>query len=136
MSDMTILGHKEHRQICYCFAQLEAFGALEWNAAILFLEEGWLKVSEVSVLPLTEKLTVIELTPEGRKSLKAHLKLWTGVYLPHIDEADWVFRDEYILTKSKRSEFALTQDRFDSEVKAGNLSEVIARCTPIMSVKV
>lgn len=131
MRQILVAGTREHMEFCHDLIHFETYGTLPFQKAIEHIDGGLLKFKEVSVLPLSETLTVIELTPKGRRALKALSGIWNEMYVPSLKEQDWTLQDAYEASDAAASEFALSRERFEQERKAGKLAEIIARCPPI-----
>lgn len=131
MKQMLIAGTPEHMEFCQDFVHFDTFGTMRFQSALEHLENGLLSYEEISVFPLSETLTVIELTSKGRKALKGFRRIWNELYLPNFKEQDWTLRDAYEVSQGSPAEFALSRERFEKERKAGKLATVIAQCPPI-----
>lgn len=131
MKQMLLAGTPQHMEYCHDLIHFETFGTMRFQAALDHLEGGLLSFKEVSVFPLSETLTVIELTSKGRKIVKGVRWIWNDMYLPAFKKQDWTFEDAYEATQGSKSPFALSRERFEQERKAGRLNQIIARCPPI-----
>ena len=131
MTKMLMFGQEEHRELCYHLAHFEDFGAMPVQQARELVEDGYLQLKEVHVLPFSASLTVIELTPKGLSESKKLRKLWDLVYEPDLKSSDWVMQDLYDEQRGTGVRFSLSLERFEKEKKAGRLNEVIASCPPL-----
>ena len=131
--EMLVFGQEAHMEWCYDFVQFDTYGVMHFEQACEYLSSGHLKLAEVSVMPLNKTLTVIELTPSGRRVTKKVKKLWTHLYVPFFKQSDpnWTMEDAYVDNALEGNAFALSRQRFDTEKSEGRLSGIIAKCPAI-----
>ena len=65
MSRYLMLGQYEHLELCYSYVQFEAFGTMAFQIAQEFLNQNILRTKQVTLLPLSKPMRVIELTAKG-----------------------------------------------------------------------
>ena len=127
----SIFGQKAHMEMCFCFVQFEAFGAMLYRPALDFLNDGVLDLEVVSLFPLSDTFSVVGLTAKGRKKSKACIKIWNTMYVPILKDSDKTLIDEFASEADPLLKFALSRDRFENERKAGNFSKVLNYCPVI-----
>lgn len=116
----------------HSFKLFDVFGIMPVVNAVEFINAGLFRVEEISVLPLTQTLTVIHLTQQGREASKNFLSVWALGYEPFMESRGIKLIDEYANVQGSGLPFALSISRFEAEQKAGRLSKVISMCPNIL----
>ncbi len=125
----VLLGEDEHINICHSFAHFAAFGIMEHSMAVMHLDGRSLRSQDVLVPPLSKPVTVIALTPKGRKESKACMKIWKTFYMPLIKPPHNKLTDDYVAGEGEG--FMISHERLKQELAKGNLQEVIKKCLPV-----
>lgn len=127
MRRFIVLGEKEHCFQCQKIIHFADHGTLLKHEAEYLEDWLFLRSRETTFFPMARKILTFEMTPKGRKSVKAFRKLWKHVYVPVIGLDTDVIPDAYLEEGRECQEWVYSTDRLEKERKSGRLQTVMKR---------